>query len=87
MEMKLAKESGEKAGVRDLLARRLGAGSKVKPKVAKALFKKWLEWEERCGDKKGSENVQILARGFAEAAAKEKVNEERKAMIEGNAEG
>ncbi|KAI5810984.1 hypothetical protein DFH27DRAFT_3718 [Peziza echinospora] len=86
MEMKLAKESGEKKPVRDLLERKLVAGGKVKAKPAKTLFKRWLAWEEKSGDRKGIENVSRRAREFAEAAVKEKVNKDRKALIKGEDE-
>ncbi|KAF8477409.1 hypothetical protein BDZ91DRAFT_774053 [Kalaharituber pfeilii] len=82
MEMKLAKESGEKDEVRSLLNRKLGRGGKLKPKVAKVLFKKWLEWEEKGGDKKGAAHVQRLAKEYAERATKEKMDKERLALME-----
>lgn len=98
MEMKYAKATGEKEGVRGLLERKLGKTSaapaqvegkskvvraaRVKPKVAKMLFKKWLEWEEKNGDKARVKKVQRLAAEWAEEAKKEKVDGERKKLIE-----
>lgn len=91
MEMKLAKGNGEVSGVRGLLERKLGVSkgggegkAKVKPKVAKALFKKWLEWEVKNGDKAGAKKVQRLAEEWAEEAKKEKVDDDRLKIIEGN---
>lgn len=66
---------------------------KVKPKVAKVLFKKWLDWEEKYGDKKGIDNVKKMAAEFTEELkrAKEKeggggggvrVDESRKYLIQ-----
>jgi len=88
MEMKLAKGNGEVSGVRGLLERKLrvskGGGegkAEVKPKVAKTLFKKWLEWEEKNGDKTGVKNVQRLAGEWAEEAKKEKVDNGMMKMI------
>ena len=66
MEMKNAKATGDKEGVRSLLGRRLGKGSKIKPKMAKVLFKKWLEWEEKDGEEKEVEEVKRLAAEYAE---------------------
>ncbi|KAF8451798.1 hypothetical protein BGX38DRAFT_1181201, partial [Terfezia claveryi] len=91
MEMKLAKGNGEVSGVRGLLERKLGVPkggeegkTKVKPKVAKVLFKKWLEWEEKNGDKMGVKKVQRLATEWAEEAKKEKVDKDRMKMITGD---
>lgn len=86
MEMKHAKATGEKDGVRGLLERKLGKGGKIKLKVAKVLFKKWMEWEEKGGDKAAVRKVQRLAGEFAEEAKREKVDEERRKMIEGGKE-
>jgi len=93
MEMKLAKGNGEVSGVRGLLERKLGVSkggdegkTKVKPKVAKVLFKKWLEWEQRNGDKVGVKKVQSLAGEWAEEAKKEKVDKDRMRMITGEDE-
>lgn len=107
MEIKHAKAAGEREGVRALLSRRLCVGGlgggkamgtgegvgrvKVKPKVAKVLFKKWLDWEEKYGDKSGINKVKQMAADFTEevkrAKAKEgsggvRVDESRKYLIQ-----
>ena len=92
MEIKHAKAVGEKEGVRALLSRKLcvGGGSsgagrgtaigmervKVKPKVAKVLFKKWLDWEEKFGGGSGTDKVKQMAAEFAEELRRAKEKEE-----------
>jgi len=53
---------GNKEQIRRLFGR--VTGSKLKAKKARYFFKKWLEWEEREGDEKSSENVKARAAEF-----------------------
>jgi rRNA biogenesis protein RRP5 len=57
--------------VRDLFER----GSKVKglkPRQAKAWFRRWAQWEEGHGDTKSRERVSAKAQEWARAAAERK---------------
>lgn len=59
------------AVIRDLFER----GSKVKglkPRQAKAWFRRWAAWEEKNGDAKSRERVSALAQEWARAAAARK---------------
>ncbi len=59
------------AVVRDLLER----GSKVKglkPRQAKAWFRRWAAWEEEKGDAKSRERVSAKAQEWARAATEKK---------------
>ncbi|MCJ1247758.1 rRNA biogenesis protein rrp5 [Trapelia coarctata] len=53
---------GNKEQIRRLFGR--VTGSKLKAKKAKYFFKKWLDWEEKEGDEKSSENVKARAAEF-----------------------
>ena len=58
---------GDKEQIRRLFGR--VTGSKLKAKKAKYFFKKWLEWEEKEGDEKSSENVKARAAEFVRRQA------------------
>lgn len=60
---------GEEANVRDLFERMASTGgqAKLKKKRAKYVFKKWLEWEEKFGNKKGMERVKELAKAYVDS--------------------
>jgi rRNA biogenesis protein RRP5 len=60
----LEKGKGEKENVRALYERM--AESKMKKKRARFLFKKWLEWEESQGDKKGADRVKAKAKEYVD---------------------
>jgi len=64
---------------------------KVKPKVARLLFKKWLDWEEKYGDESGVDKVKQMAAEFAgevkrakekEDGAERVIGERRKYLIQ-----
>lgn len=44
----------------------------LKPKAAKAWFKRWSEWEQNHGDKKTQEKVKAKAEEWVKAAAEKK---------------
>jgi len=44
----------------------------VKPKGAKAWFRRWSEWEERNGDRKSQEKVRAKAEEWVRAASEKK---------------
>lgn len=44
----------------------------IKPKGAKAWFRRWSEWEEKNGDKKSQEKVRAKAEEWVRAAAERK---------------
>ncbi|EOD50642.1 putative rrna biogenesis protein rrp5 protein [Neofusicoccum parvum UCRNP2] len=60
----LERSRGEKENVSKLYERM--AGAKMKARRAKFVFKRWAEWEEKNGDKKGRERVEALAKEYAE---------------------
>jgi len=66
MEIKYGSEDDDgKEGVRDLFKRALA--EKASARQAKALFKKWLEFEKSKGDEKSVETVTRKAREYVEA--------------------
>ena len=82
-EMKLAQESesppaaggqpregGSRDSVRSLLERM--TQGKMKPKRAKYVFKRWVEWEDKMGDGKQKERVVLMAREWVEKHEAEK---------------
>jgi rRNA biogenesis protein RRP5 len=48
----------------------------LKPKGAKAWFRRWSEWEERNGDKKSQEKVKAKAEEWVRNAGKKAEDEE-----------
>ncbi|EAQ91152.1 hypothetical protein CHGG_03087 [Chaetomium globosum CBS 148.51] len=74
LEVSVPVEDGDVAVVRDLFDR----GSKVKglkPRQAKAWFRRWAKWEEERGDAKSRERVSARAVEWARAAGKGKGSE------------
>lgn len=69
-----AAKSGDMAIVRQLVERVLK--TKMTPKRAKFVFKKWLSLESRAGDAKGMEEAKRRARAWVEENAKESGSEE-----------
>lgn len=67
LEMKL----GDQELVRRLFERVTGKGTSLKPRKAKFLFKKWLDWEGRSGDRKNQERVKALAGEYVRGQGKE----------------
>lgn len=61
---------GDQAVIRRLFERVTGSGSKLKAKKAKFFFKKWLEYEEKSGDKKSQEGVKALAAEYVRSQGK-----------------
>lgn len=70
----LEKARGEKENVSRLYERM--AGSRMKARRAKFVFKKWAEWEEKNGDKKSRERVEALAKEYAEKLRERKGEED-----------
>jgi rRNA biogenesis protein RRP5 len=72
-EMRLLQEGREAGGIASVrgLFERMVEG-KMKPRRAKFVFKRWMEWEEKLGDKGQKEKVVGLAREWVEKHAQEK---------------
>jgi rRNA biogenesis protein RRP5 len=70
MYVDLEKGHGEEENVRDLYARMTRL--KGKKKRVQTVFKKWAEWEESVGNKKGVEKVKALEREWREKKEEEK---------------
>lgn len=64
----LEKAKGEKENVRRLFERM--AGTRMKGRRAKFVFKRWLEWEEGNGDAKSVERVKARAAEYVEGLKK-----------------
>ena len=62
----LERAKGDTENVRALFERM--AGAKMKPRRAKCVFKRWLDFEEKEGDKKQVEKVNAAARDYVEKA-------------------
>ena len=70
----LEMKQGDKDIVRRLFERVTGGGGSgvsMKARKAKFFFKKWLEWEVRCGDAKSQERVKALAGEYVRSRGKE----------------
>ncbi len=64
-------KQGDREVVRRLFARVTGKGTNLKPRKAKFLFKKWLDWEVKGGDAKSQERVKALAAEYVRGQGKE----------------
>jgi len=65
-------KQGDREIVRRLFERVTGKGTNPKPRKAKFLFKKWLDWEMKSGDAKSQERVKALAAEYVRAQAQGK---------------
>ncbi|KAH7632193.1 hypothetical protein SMAC4_00089 [Sordaria macrospora] len=71
IDLETSAADADKGVIRDLFDR----GSKVKglkPRQAKAWFRRWAQWEEKNGDKKSREKVSAKAQEWARTAAERK---------------
>lgn len=71
IDLETSAADADKGVIRDLFDR----GSKVKglkPRQAKAWFRRWAQWEEKNGDKKSRERVSAKAQEWARTAAEKK---------------
>ena len=71
IDLETSATDADKGVIRDLFDR----GSKVKglkPRQAKAWFRRWAQWEEKNGDKKSRERVSAKAQEWARTAAERK---------------
>ncbi|SZF05122.1 unnamed protein product [Blumeria hordei] len=68
-------QHGDPEIIRALFERFIKSKS-LKPKGAKAWFKKWSEWEKACGDKKSFEKVQAKAEEWVRSANLKKISDE-----------
>lgn len=64
-------KQGNQEVVRRLFERVTGSGPSLKSRKAKFFFKKWLEYEEKQGDKKSQERVKALAADYVRAQGKQ----------------
>lgn len=63
-------KQGDVEVVRRLFERVTGKGTNLKPRKAKFLFKKWLDWEMKSGDAKNQERVKALAAEYVREQGK-----------------
>lgn len=63
-------KQGDQSVIRRLFERVTGNGPNLKTRKAKFFFKKWLEYEEKAGDKKSQERVKALAAEYVRAQGK-----------------
>lgn len=64
-------KQGDQEVVRRLFERVTGKAMNLKPRKAKFLFKKWLEWEMKSGDAKSQERVKALAAEYVRGQGKQ----------------
>ncbi|KAK4692586.1 rRNA biogenesis protein RRP5, partial [Lecanoromycetidae sp. Uapishka_2] len=64
-------KKGDQAIVRRLFERVTGSGPNLKARKAKFFYKKWLQYEEKVGDKKSEDRVKALAAEYVKAQGKD----------------